>query len=54
MPFLFDTLGNTNEENNAYTYNAERKDHQWLGAAMDGDEFNTDKMVVSEWWTHTV
>lgn len=49
IPFSFDTLGNTNEENNAYTYNSEKKDHQWLGAAMDGNEFNTDKMVVSKW-----
>lgn len=46
-PFLFDGLGNTNEEYNAYTHNSEKKDHQWLGAAIDGNEFDSEKMVVS-------
>lgn len=46
-PFLFDGFGNTQGENNAYTYNSEKKDHQWLGMAMDGNEFDSERMVVS-------
>lgn len=52
QPFSFDLLGNRNDEKNDYTYNAENKDYQWLGATMDGGELNTDKMVVSIIPTH--
>lgn len=45
-PFIFDPNGNINSENNEYTYDSEKKDNQWLGAAMDGGTADTDKLVV--------
>ncbi|XP_055921034.1 integrin alpha-PS3 isoform X2 [Eupeodes corollae] len=45
-PFIFDDTGNINDENSAYTYDSEKKDHQWLGASMDGGPRDTDKLVV--------
>lgn len=46
-PFVFDSLGNINNENNIYTYNSEKKDHQWLGASMDGNSLDSERFVVS-------
>lgn len=46
-PFVFDATGNGDEANNQYTYNNDKKDHQWLGASMDGGASDNDKFVVS-------
>lgn len=46
-PFIFDTLGNTNYESDEYTHKNEKKDNQWLGAAIDGNGLETDRFVVS-------
>lgn len=46
-PYVFDSLGNINNEYDAYTYNSEKKDHQWLGASMDGNSLDGERFVVS-------
>lgn len=46
-PFVFDSLGNINNENSIYTYNSEKKDNQWLGASMDGNSLDGERFVVS-------
>lgn len=45
-PFIFDPWGNLNGGSSQYTYDAERKDSQWLGAAMDGGDSDNEKLVV--------
>lgn len=45
-PFVFDPWGNLNGGTNQYTYDSERKDAQWLGAAMDGGDSDNEKTVV--------
>ncbi|KAJ6640903.1 Integrin alpha-PS3 [Pseudolycoriella hygida] len=45
-PYVFDNLGNINNENNFFTYNSERKDNQWLGASMDGNSMDAERFVV--------
>ncbi|XP_055844968.1 integrin alpha-PS3 [Episyrphus balteatus] len=45
-PFIFDDKGNINAEQNEFTYDSTKKDHQWLGASMDGGTRDTDKLVV--------
>lgn len=47
VPFVFDVWGNTMDSTDQFTYNNEKKDHQWLGAAMDGNANDGDKLVVS-------
>lgn len=47
IPFVFDPWGNVHENYDQYTYNNEKKDFQWLGAAMDGSANDNDKFVVS-------
>lgn len=47
-PYVFDSLGNINNENNdGYTFKSEKKDHQWLGASMDGNSMDGERFVVS-------
>lgn len=46
-PYVFDNLGNINNERDDYTFNSEKKDHQWLGASMDGNSFDSERFVVS-------
>lgn len=46
IPFVFDPWGNVHENYDQYTYNNEKKDFQWLGAAMDGSANDNDKFVV--------
>lgn len=46
-PFVFDKAGNVNNENTAYTFDSEKKEHQWLGAAMDGNSLDGERFVVS-------
>lgn len=46
-PFTFDSSDNYSENNNELTFNNEKKDHQWLGASMDGSASDSDKFVVS-------
>lgn len=46
IPFVFDPWGNVHENYDQYTYNNEKKDFQWLGAAMDGSANDNDKLVV--------
>lgn len=45
-PYNFDTIGNTRIENTDLAYNSEKKDFQFLGAAMDGHESEFDRFVV--------
>lgn len=45
-PYHFDTVGNTRIENTDLAYNSEKKDFQFLGAAMDGHESEADRFVV--------
>ncbi|XP_055304015.1 integrin alpha-PS3-like [Sitodiplosis mosellana] len=45
-PFVFDWWGNANDYYNQYLFNDEKKDFQWLGAAMDGSTSDSDKFVV--------
>lgn len=47
-PFILDSLGNTNYESDEYTHRNEKKDNQWLGAAIDGNGLETDRFVVSK------
>lgn len=47
-PFVFDKADSYSEANNELTFNNEKKDHQWLGASMDGSASDNDKFVVSE------
>lgn len=46
-PFVFDAFGNFKADYNQYTHDNEKKDHQWLGASMDGNENDGEKFVVS-------
>lgn len=49
-PFHFDTVGNTRVENDfsyySNSYESEKKDFQFFGAAMDGHGSETDRFVV--------
>jgi FG-GAP repeat len=45
-PYHFDLNGNTRVENSDSDYNSEKKDHQMLGATMDGHGSESDKFVV--------
>lgn len=45
-PYVFDDQGNRNIEHSEYTYDSEKRDFQWLGAAMDGGLKDTDKLIV--------
>ncbi|CAD7092606.1 unnamed protein product [Hermetia illucens] len=45
-PFNFDTKGDIAAEPNDYTWDSENKEHQWLGASMDGGPHEKDRMVV--------
>lgn len=45
-PYVFDPSGNIFSEGNQYTYDNEKKDHQWLGGSMDGGSKDTDKLIV--------
>ncbi|KAL5289506.1 ITGA9.2 family protein [Megaselia abdita] len=45
-PYVFDALGNIFSEGDQYTYNNEKKDHQWMGGSMDGGSKDTDKLIV--------
>lgn len=45
-PFNFDTKGDITAEPNDYTWDSENKEHQWLGASMDGGPHEKDRMVV--------
>ncbi|XP_068146728.1 integrin alpha-PS3 isoform X2 [Drosophila tropicalis] len=45
-PYVFDALGNRQAAANEYTWDSERKDHQWLGASMDGGTSDSDKLLV--------
>lgn len=45
-PFVFDYEGNILSDNTGYTYSALNKDHQFLGAAMDGHGSEESKFVV--------
>uniref|UniRef100_A0A1B0A219 Integrin alpha second immunoglobulin-like domain-containing protein n=1 Tax=Glossina pallidipes TaxID=7398 RepID=A0A1B0A219_GLOPL len=45
-PYVFDDQGNRNIEYSEYTYDSEKRDFQWLGAAMDGGVKDTDKLLV--------
>lgn len=47
IPFVFDPWGNVHENYDQYSYNNEKKEFQWLGAAMDGSANDNDKFVVS-------
>lgn len=46
IPYVFESRGNINSENNEYSYDSERRDFQWLGGAMDGGTKDTDKLIV--------
>lgn len=46
-PFVFDQWGNVHDSMDQFTYNNEKKDYQWLGASMDGNSNDNDKLVVS-------
>lgn len=45
-PFVVDKYGSTTDENYDYVLNSEYKDHQWLGASMDGNSSDSKKFVV--------
>lgn len=45
-PFVFDKADSYSEANNELTFNNEKKDHQWLGASMDGSASDNDKFVL--------
>lgn len=45
-PYVFDNSPNRDSGNDAYTYNTEKRDHQWMGAAMDGGPGDNDKLIV--------
>ncbi|XP_061397209.1 integrin alpha-PS3 [Musca vetustissima] len=45
-PFVFENRGNINIEHNEYSYDSEKRDFQWMGAAMDGGTKDTDKLIV--------
>ncbi|XP_050085655.1 integrin alpha-PS3-like [Anopheles aquasalis] len=45
-PYYFDRLGNTHQEQSDFAYNSEKKDHQMLGASMDGHGADGDRFVV--------
>lgn len=51
-PFVFDQWGNVHDKMDQFTYNNEKKDYQWLGAAMDGNSNDNDKLVVSIVFVH--
>lgn len=46
FPFVFDPWGNIPGSMNQFVYDSEKKDYQWLGAAMDGSASDSDKLVV--------
>uniref|UniRef100_A0A1I8P8N4 Integrin alpha second immunoglobulin-like domain-containing protein n=1 Tax=Stomoxys calcitrans TaxID=35570 RepID=A0A1I8P8N4_STOCA len=45
-PYVFEKRGNINIEHSEYSYDSEKRDYQWLGAAMDGGTEDTDKLIV--------
>lgn len=45
-PYHFDLNKNLRVDNTDLAYNSEKKDFQFLGAAMDGHELETDRFVV--------
>lgn len=44
--YVFDSQGNVNSENDL-TYENQQKDHQWLGASIDGNTEDGNPLVVS-------
>ncbi|XP_061397206.1 integrin alpha-PS3-like [Musca vetustissima] len=44
--YVFEDRGNVNVPANEYSYDSEKKDHQWLGASIDGGPKDTDKLIV--------
>ncbi|XP_017061946.1 integrin alpha-PS3 isoform X2 [Drosophila ficusphila] len=45
-PYVLDPRGNVDAPFSEYTWDSERKDHQWLGGSMDGGTRDTDKLLV--------
>ncbi|XP_073849058.1 integrin alpha-PS3-like isoform X2 [Musca autumnalis] len=45
-PYVFEHRGNLNVEDTEYSYDSEKRDFQWMGAAMDGGTSDTDKLIV--------
>lgn len=47
LPYNYDELGNIEAEDTGDQFTRERKDHQWLGAVMDGSSSDDDRFIVS-------
>ncbi|XP_073811306.1 integrin alpha-PS3-like [Musca autumnalis] len=44
--YVFDDRGNIDVPVSEYSYDSEKRDHQWLGASIDGGSKDTDKLIV--------
>ncbi|KAG4071617.1 hypothetical protein HA402_011771 [Bradysia odoriphaga] len=45
-PYHYDELGNIEAQDTGDQFTRERKDHQWLGAVMDGSSSDDDRFIV--------